>query len=89
MFGGVRIIRKKKVLCVGLKETSKAIENGAILFLFSDKDHQDITKQLMVASRNFACKHVFVLPGHFKRSICEVVGVKRITAFAIDTKVME
>ena len=56
-----------------------------IVFLMSDPEHDDVTRQLVVACKQVSITH-FILPRFIKKELCEMFGVKRLTSFGIDLR---
>ena len=54
-----------------------------VAFLISDPEHDDVTRQLVVACKQVGLMH-FILPRFIKKELCEIFGVKRLTCFGFD-----
>ena len=70
---------------MGLLETQKVLTPTSLVFLFNDKDHEEVNRQMMVACKQIGVTH-FVMPKFSKGEISKAFGVKRITCFGLDIK---
>jgi len=70
-------------LAIGLAEVQKFLPlSDTVIFIINDKEHEDVSRQLVMACRQLSVKH-FILPKFSGGEVKALFGVKRLTCFGL------